>query len=181
MNEPRVTAEEYLKLPYTRLLIPDKESGTFTAEIVEFPGCIAQGNTAEEAYESLEKVAKSWIEASLDLGQQVPSPMIEERYSGRFALRLPKSLHRQASMAADMEGISLNQFIVYAVSEKVGVLKLYDAIAQKLIKRIDLHQDRIQTAVTTVFRQIEYAIEQQADTSHAQRKYVMPMIIEGMH
>ena len=39
-----MNAAEYLKLPYERVLIPNHESGTFTALIREFPGCIAEGD-----------------------------------------------------------------------------------------------------------------------------------------
>jgi len=63
---------ELLKRPYTRVLIPDEESGTFTAQIIEFPGCIAQGATPAEAYERLEAVAESWIEAALEMQQEIP-------------------------------------------------------------------------------------------------------------
>ena len=70
MND--TTADDYLKEPYTRVVTPDWETGTYTAQILEFPGCVAQGDTVVEAYELLEAVALSWIEAALDLGQQIP-------------------------------------------------------------------------------------------------------------
>ena len=82
MDKSRLTPEEYWKLPYTRILIPDEESGTFAAEIAEFPGCISQGNTAQEAYENLEEAAKSWVAAALDLGQEIPSPLPDQGYNG---------------------------------------------------------------------------------------------------
>lgn len=63
-----------LRKPYTRALIPDEESGTVTARILEFPGCIAQGATAPEALERLEAAAESWIEAALEMGQEIPAP-----------------------------------------------------------------------------------------------------------
>lgn len=126
--EPR----ELLKRPYTRVLIPDEESGTFTAQIVEFPGCIAQGATPAEAYERLEAVAESWIEAALEMQQEIPSPASDNQFSGRFALRLPRSLHRQASQLAELEGTSLNQFITSAVAEKVGAVNVYRRVEQQL-------------------------------------------------
>ena len=39
--------------------------------------------------------------------------------TGTFALRLPKSTRFQASNFAKREGVSLNQFIVLAVGEKI--------------------------------------------------------------
>lgn len=126
--------EDYLKEPYSRILIPDEESGTYTALILEFPGCIAQGDTPSEAYENLEDFARDWIKAAIDLQQDIPAPSQSISFGGRILLRLPKSLHRQLAITAEREGVSLNQFIVYALSEKIGSFSLYE----KLSKKIDL-------------------------------------------
>ena len=132
MNNIRENLENYLKKPYSRILIPDDESGTFTAEVLEFPGCIAQGDTVQEAYERLEEAAKAWIEAALELGQEIPPPSLAFGYGGKVALRLPKSLHRHAAMAAERDGTSLNQFIVAAIAEKVGAHKLYEKLTGRM-------------------------------------------------
>jgi len=120
MRKTRYTPGTLLKLPYLRVLTPDAESGTYAAEILEFPGCVAEGNSPEDAFQRLEKTAKSWIEAARDLGQDIPPPLSAKGFGGRVALRLPKSLHRQASLAAVRDGVSLNQFIATALAEKVG-------------------------------------------------------------
>ena len=41
----------------------------------------------------------------------------------RYALNLPNQLKRDAEQLATEQGVSLNQFILWAVSEKVGSLK----------------------------------------------------------
>lgn len=132
MDEVNRTASDYLKEPYSRVLIPDGETGTFAAKIAEFPGCFAQGDTPEEAYRNLEAAAESWIEEVLGMGQQVPEPAVNNQYSGRVALRLPKSLHRNAAQMAERDNTSLNQFLVSAIAEKVGVGNLYAHVAQRL-------------------------------------------------
>src|SRR5436305_3227629 len=137
---------ELLKRPYTRVLIPDEESGTFTAQIIEFPGCIAQGATPAEAYERLEAVAESWIEAALEMQQEIPAPASDIQFSGRFALRLPRSLHRQAAQIAELEGGSLNQFIVTAIAEKVGAINVYRGLMQQLqASMVDTTVNALQT------------------------------------
>jgi predicted RNase H-like HicB family nuclease len=120
MTKSKPSIGDILKEPYTRILVPDSESGTYGAEILEFPGCVSQGDTPAEAYANLEEAATSWLEATLEAGQSVPQPFAVAGYSGRFALRLPRGLHRQASQLAEMEGSSLNQFFVAAIAEKVG-------------------------------------------------------------
>jgi predicted RNase H-like HicB family nuclease len=136
MSKTTKMTEEYLKEPYSRVLIPDEESGTYTAVILEFPGCIAQGDTPQEAYEHLEDAAKDWIEAALDLNQEIPSPSQAVSFGGKILLRLPKSLHRQLALIAEREGVSLNQFIVSALAEKVGAFTLYDKLTKKLDKKM---------------------------------------------
>lgn len=39
-----------------------------------------------------------------------------EGYSGRLVLRLPRSLHRRLKEAAAVEGVSLNQYLLYKLS-----------------------------------------------------------------
>jgi predicted RNase H-like HicB family nuclease len=117
---PAATApSEYLKRPYGRVVVPESD-GTFRAEIMEFPGCIATGDTAAEALASLENVAESWLEATTARGQHVPEPMEGGGFSGKLVVRLGRDLHRRAAHMAAHEGVSLNQFIVSSVAEHVG-------------------------------------------------------------
>lgn len=39
-----------------------------------------------------------------------------EKYSGRLVLRIPRSLHRDLKEAAALEGVSLNQYMLYKLS-----------------------------------------------------------------
>ncbi len=115
----RKRAEDYLKLPYMRSVMPQSD-GSFHAEILEFPGCIATGDTMAEAYELLEEVAESWLEASIDAGRSIPEPLEVNNFSGKTVLRMPRSLHARAAIAAQREGVSLNQFMVSAVGVAIG-------------------------------------------------------------
>lgn len=126
------TPEELLKEPYARILTPDPDSGSYTAQILEFSGCVEQGDTPNEAYENLEKAAVAWIETARSLGQDIPSPSISQGFSGKIALRLPRSIHRQAAQMAERDRISLNQFLLTAVSERVGAINLYTHMMEQL-------------------------------------------------
>ncbi len=126
---------DYLKKPYARILTPDEEYGGYTAEILEFPGCVTEGDTADEALGNLEVAAEGWIEATLNANQRIPEPSDTQEYRGRIALRLPRSLHRRAVQLAEREGTSLNQFLVAAVAERVGAGTLYAEMAQRLERR----------------------------------------------
>ena len=53
---------------------------------------------------------------------EIPEPRIytDSEYSGRFTLRVPRTLHRQLAQEAEMEGVSLNQFILSLISYNLG-------------------------------------------------------------
>jgi antitoxin HicB len=129
------TPEEYLKEPYSRVLVPD-ESGGYSAEMLEFPGCFAEGETVDEAMQALEHAAKSWIQAALDQGQQIPQPFVNQGYSGKVALRLPKSFHRKCIEFAERDGTRLNQFLVTAVAARIGAEDLYGRFVQRIEQRV---------------------------------------------
>jgi antitoxin HicB len=130
-----MTPKDYLRQPYTRVMIPD-ESGGFHAEIFEFPGCFAQGETLEETYKNLEGAAESWVQARLHHDQPVPEPFNNTGYSGNISLRLPRSIHKRAALMAERERSSLNTYLVSAVSARVGAEDLWNVLACRLEKQI---------------------------------------------
>ena len=115
------TVEYYLSLPYTIELVPDPQEGWFVA-IKELPGCMSQGETPEEAMEMIRDAMRSWIEVSLEDGDPIPEPRSLEDYSGKFVVRVPRSLHRDLAEMAGREGVSLNQYINVALARSVGQL-----------------------------------------------------------
>ena len=44
-------------------------------------------------------------------GEVIPEPISERRFSGRFNVRIPESLHRELALSAAQEGVSLNRLI----------------------------------------------------------------------
>jgi antitoxin HicB len=116
---PSEQVSSYLRRPYARIIVPEKD-GTFRGEILEFPGCIATGDTPAETLSELDEVASAWLEGALEHNQPIPDPVENTEFSGRLVLRLPKSLHKKAVRAAERDGVSLNQFIVMSLAEHVG-------------------------------------------------------------
>jgi predicted RNase H-like HicB family nuclease len=104
----------YEALPYVIELLPEEDGG-FTALHPELPGCVAWGDGAEEAVANLAASRSAWIEGTLASGGSIPEPADEET-SGRITLRLPRDLHRSLTRRARREGVSLNTYIVSALS-----------------------------------------------------------------
>lgn len=110
--------EDYMKLPYNFIIQPvNDESGFyFYARVLELDGCQSTGETFEEAYENLKEAMEGWIETKLENGFEVPLPVRYDDFSGKFIVRIPKSLHYKLSVEAEQEGVSLNQYALYKLS-----------------------------------------------------------------
>jgi antitoxin HicB len=108
-------AENLMNKNY-RVALQYDPDGYWIAEHPELPGCIADGETAQEALSSLDISRELWIESRLATGLEVPEPQEAPQYSGRFVLRIPKSLHRDLANEAETEGVSLNSLVSNALA-----------------------------------------------------------------
>ena len=106
----------YLSLPYRIVIEPDP-SGELTMYIPDLPGCISQGDTLEDAYRMINDAKIAWIETALEDGATIPEPANEDDFSGKFVVRVPKSLHKLLNEQAKQEGVSLNQYINFKLSK----------------------------------------------------------------
>ena len=64
---------EIMRGAYTLVVTRDPE-GTYSSEVLEFPGCFSGGDTAAEAVSNLERAMESWIESELEEGRPIPEP-----------------------------------------------------------------------------------------------------------
>lgn len=131
MELSKAALEGILKKPYERVLIPEEEGG-FSAYIPEFEGCIAQGETADEALNTLHDTAIEWIESEVEAGKEIPEAWNLQQFSGKILLRLPKSLHQELAKLANKEGVSLNQYLVFQLSAAAGEKALLAALDKRL-------------------------------------------------
>jgi hypothetical protein len=76
---------------------------------------------AQEPEELTEDEALSLAAAeSMDDGATVDLEEFKkqlEEYSGRLVLRIPRSLHKSLKEAAEIEGVSLNQYMLYKLAK----------------------------------------------------------------
>ena len=115
------TVEEYLALPYTIEIHRDDSDGEvgWVASVAELPGCLTQTDSFEELEEMIRDAMYGWIETAIEDGQSVPLPRSVEDYSGKFIVRVPRSLHKQLSVAAQREGVSLNTYVNVALGRAI--------------------------------------------------------------
>jgi len=106
----RKTLEEYLALEYPFQVIAEPEGG-YTIVFPDLLGCMTQVDRVEEIGPMAEDARRGWIETVYERGMEIPPPSYPEEYSGKFNLRIPRSLHRQLAESAEREGVSLNQYV----------------------------------------------------------------------
>lgn len=113
------TIDYYMNLPYTIELQRDAEEGWFV-RVRELRGCMSQGDTAEEAIAMIREAMQLWLEVALEDNVPIPEPRPDEDYSGKFVVRVPRSLHRELVEEAAQQGTSLNQYINVTLARSVG-------------------------------------------------------------
>lgn len=110
--------KDYLELPYTRIMqeMNDESGHYFYGRILELDGCQSTGDTLEELYQNLNEAMEGYIEVKLENNLPIPKPESVDSYSGKFVVRLPKTLHQSLAIEAKKEGVSLNQLAVYKLA-----------------------------------------------------------------
>ncbi len=113
----------YTKLPYTLVIIPEESDGFFV-KVEELPGCMSQGNSIEEAIRNIEEAKQIWLKTALERKIEIPLPDSMREYSGKFLIRIPRSLHKRIVTLAKKEGVSINQMVLSLLSEKTTIKEM---------------------------------------------------------
>jgi predicted RNase H-like HicB family nuclease len=61
-------------IKYEVILYWSDEDKAFIAEAPELPGCMADGETYQQALANLEVIIREWIETARELGRAIPEP-----------------------------------------------------------------------------------------------------------
>ncbi len=135
----------YLGLEYPFDVIAEPEGG-YVISFPDLPGCMTQVESLAEVGPMAEEARSLWIETAYDHGMTIPSPSHPEEYSGKFNLRLPRSLHRSLAEAAKRDSVSLNQYVVMLLSRG-------DVQA-----RVEHRMDRIEGKVDAIHESVSYHV-----------------------
>lgn len=139
------TLEDYLALDYSLDVIADPAGG-YVLIYRDLPGCMTQVETLEEVGAAAREIRDLWIETQYEDGFPIPLPSYPEEHSGKFNLRIAKSLHRRLVESAEREGVSLNQ---YAMS----LLDKGDALA-----RVERRLGELELRLTAIDAQLRYRV-----------------------
>ncbi len=92
-----------------------EEDGCFVGHLVGIRSIVGfDGKSVAELRRQFHVAVDHYLDASAKLGQAPEKP-----FSGRVMLRMPPSLHARASAAAEVHGMSLNQWAAKAIERAV--------------------------------------------------------------
>lgn len=97
---------------YEIIIAPNDEGGYY-ARIPDIPSIFTGGVSEEDALKNAREAIDEYIRICQEEGLPIPEP---KDYSGKFNVRIPKTLHRILSEMAEEEGVSLNYLIVTILS-----------------------------------------------------------------
>lgn len=112
--------KDTLNYPFEIRPLTDEEGGGWLITFPDLPGCMSDGETVQEAVENGRDAALAWLRVAEERSLPIPEPG-SGGASGRFNLRLPKSLHTRLTALARGEGVSLNTLVVTYVAQCAGI------------------------------------------------------------
>jgi antitoxin HicB len=95
------------------------EGGGYLAAIPDLPGCMADGETPQEALDDLAGAYGAWVATAREAGREVPQPGAQAKPIAAL-VRWPRTLHAQLTAAAAAEGMSFNAFVITTCAAAVA-------------------------------------------------------------
>jgi len=69
------------KWKYDLLICWSEENQAYLAEVLELPGCMADGSTYEDALTNVEGTIQEWMETAKDENRPIPEPKGRSLYA----------------------------------------------------------------------------------------------------
>ena len=96
---------------YTYRITFSEEDNEYVGLCAEFPSLSWLADTPEAALKGIRKLVGEVLEDMQKEGEIIPEPIACKKYSGKFLVRVPPSVHKKLVIQATEEGISLNRLV----------------------------------------------------------------------
>jgi len=96
---------------YTYRVTWSPEDGEHVGLCIEFPSLSWLAGSPEKSLAGIRQVVASAVDDMQANGEEIPKPVADREYSGKFQVRVPPTVHRNLAMKAAEEGVSLNRFV----------------------------------------------------------------------
>ncbi len=102
---------------YTYRVTWSDEDKEYVGLCVEFPSLSWLSTTPELALQGIRRVVSQVVKDMKKSGEEIPEPLSQKHFSGKFVVRVPPDVHRKLAIQASEHGVSLNRL----ASAKLGV------------------------------------------------------------
>ena len=96
---------------YAYRVLWSAEDAEFVATVAEFPSLSWLHTDQVQALRGLVDLVADFVADLEANAEPIPEPITERRFSGKFNVRVPESLHRELTLSAAQEGVSLNRLV----------------------------------------------------------------------
>jgi predicted RNase H-like HicB family nuclease len=91
-----------MKHKYSVYISWSKDDEAFIAQVIELPGCVADGASQEEALNNVDATIDEWIETAKELGREIPEPIDHRSFeegAEAFNRQLEQHVRREVETA----------------------------------------------------------------------------------
>ena len=128
-SQRRKPLEYFLALQYPFRVSTERDVPGYFILFPDLPGCMSQVDHMTEIGIAADEVRQLWIESEYERGNEIPLPTYYEEYSGKFNVRLPRTLHHALADAAAGHGASLNQYVATLLARGDAQARVEDRLA----------------------------------------------------
>ncbi|MEO8816127.1 MAG: type II toxin-antitoxin system HicB family antitoxin [Mycobacterium sp.] len=89
-----------------------REHGQYVGRCIELPWLTHWAPTAQDAIVGVERDVDEFSAEREAAGEDVPAPLAEREYSGKFVVRTSPVLHARLAVEAAEQRVSMNQWVV---------------------------------------------------------------------
>ncbi|MEA5621007.1 toxin-antitoxin system HicB family antitoxin [Cronbergia sp. UHCC 0137] len=98
---------------YTYKITWSSEDQEFVGLCAEFPSLSYLDENRNATLEGITNLVKDIVTDMENNNEEIPEPIAEKSYSGKFQVRITPELHRKLAIEAAEEKVSLNRYVNY--------------------------------------------------------------------
>ncbi len=102
---------------YTYRITWSEDDQNYVGLCAEFPSLSWLAKTQEAALKGIRKTVTQILKDMEKNKEEIPEPLADKHFSGKFLVRVPPEIHRQLAIQASESGVSLNRL----ASAKLGM------------------------------------------------------------
>ncbi len=96
---------------YTYRVTWSEEDQEYVGLCAEFPSLSWLAKSPEGALKGIRNVVADVIKDMKKRREEVPQPLANRKYSGKFMVRVPPEVHRSLAIQAAESGVSINRLV----------------------------------------------------------------------